>query len=83
MVRHASNGLSLAADFQGRVRGLMGHYQTPGERQLVAEVPTKGVRTVYSRIGDIFSWLALVGLAGLALVAARPRKNQIGTNSVT
>ncbi len=71
IVRHTSRGLSVAADYQGRVRGLMDHYETPGERQLVAEVPTKGVRTVYSRVGDLFSWLALLGLAGLALSRGR------------
>jgi apolipoprotein N-acyltransferase len=73
-VRHVSRGLSVAADFQGRIRGLMDHYQTPAERELVAEVPTRGVRTIYSRLGDLFSWLALAGLAGLALAAARIRR---------
>ena len=68
-VRHVSGGLSVATDYQGRIRGLMDHYQTPSERQLVAEVPTKGVQTIYSRVGDLFSWLALAGLAGLALAA--------------
>ena len=71
IVRHTSRGLSVAADYQGRVRGLMDHYETPGERQLVAEVPTKGVRTIYSRLGDLFSWLALLGLAGLAFSRGR------------
>jgi apolipoprotein N-acyltransferase len=66
MVRHVSRGLSVAADYQGRVRGLMDHYETSGERQLVAEVPTRGARTIYSSLGDLFSWLALAGLAGLA-----------------
>jgi apolipoprotein N-acyltransferase len=74
MVRHVSRGLSVAADFQGRVRGLMDHYQTPPERELVAEVPTRGARTVYSRVGDIFSWLALAGLAALAFAAAGTRR---------
>jgi apolipoprotein N-acyltransferase len=73
MVRHVSGGLSVAVDYQGRVRGLMDHYQTPAERQLVAEVPTKGVPTIYSRVGDLFSWLALAGLAALALMATRIR----------
>jgi apolipoprotein N-acyltransferase len=66
----------MAVDYQGRVRGLMDHYETPAERQLVAEVPTRGVRTIYSRIGDLFSWLALAGLAGLACVAGWARKKE-------
>ena len=42
MVRHVSRGLSIATDVRGRVRGFMDHYETPAERQLVAEVPTRG-----------------------------------------
>jgi apolipoprotein N-acyltransferase len=67
MVRHTSRGLSVAVDYQGRVRGAMDHYETTGNRALVAEVPTRGVRTVYSRVGDLFSWLALAGLLGFAV----------------
>jgi apolipoprotein N-acyltransferase len=74
MVRHVSHGLSLATDYQGRVRGAMDHYQTAGDRVLIAEVPTRGVRTIYSRVGDLFSWLALAGLVGLAVAAIKPRK---------
>jgi apolipoprotein N-acyltransferase len=70
MVRHVSGGLSIAVDYQGRARGSMDHYETAGDRALVAEVPTQGVRTVYSRIGDLFSWLALAGLATLCLMSA-------------
>jgi apolipoprotein N-acyltransferase len=76
MVRHVSRGLSIAADIQGRVRGFMDHYETLAERQLVAEVPTRGVRTIYSGVGDLFSWLALAGLAGLALLAGRAQNQK-------
>jgi apolipoprotein N-acyltransferase len=71
LVRHTSHGLSIATDYQGRVRGLMDHYQTSGDRQMVAELPTRGVRTVYSRTGDLFSWLTLACLAVLTVVAVR------------
>jgi len=47
---------------------------------MVAEVATGGVRTVYSRVGDLFSWLALAGLAALCVKATagrgRPRAAQ-------
>jgi apolipoprotein N-acyltransferase len=74
LVRHVSRGLSVAADYQGRVRGFMDHYETPGERELVAEVPTKGSRTIYSAVGDIFSWLALAGLAVLGFSQLKPSR---------
>lgn len=69
MVRHVSQGLSVAVDYQGRVYGAMDHYQTFGDRALVSELPTRGVRTIYSRVGDLFSWLSLAGLAVLAAFA--------------
>jgi apolipoprotein N-acyltransferase len=75
MVRHASHGLSIATDYQGRVRGAMDHYATSGERVLISEVPVRGVRTIYGRIGDLFSWLALGGLVGLTAVAIKQRKS--------
>lgn len=74
MVRHVSGGLSVAVDYQGRVLGAMDHYRTSGDRVLVADVPTKGARTFYSRVGDLFSWLALGGLCVLAVLSARRRR---------
>jgi apolipoprotein N-acyltransferase len=70
-VRHVSHGLSVATDYQGRVLGRMDHFQTAGDRVLVAEVPTRGVRTIYSRVGDLFSWLVLAGLCVLGAVGLR------------
>lgn len=72
MVRHASNGLSIATDFQGRVLSRMDHYTTD-DRVLISEVPTRGVDTVYSRIGDVFSWLCIFALLGLMTLAWRQR----------
>jgi apolipoprotein N-acyltransferase len=71
MVRHASSGLSLAADYQGRILSSMDHYTTT-DRALISYVPTRGVHTVYSRIGDAFAWLCAVGLA-VGVVAVRTR----------
>jgi apolipoprotein N-acyltransferase len=77
LVRHVSHGLSIATDYQGRVRGMMDHYETTGERRLVVEVPTTGERTIYTQVGDLFSWLALAGLVSLALGSrARPARGQ-------
>lgn len=68
LVRHTSGGLSIATDYQGRVLSRMDHYTT-ADRVMISEVPTRGVNTVYSRIGDLFSWVCiatLLGLLGLA-----------------
>ena len=61
LVRHTSQGLSLAVDYQGRVLGAMDHYHA-SDRVLVAQLPTRGVRTIYSRVGDLFAWLCIAGL---------------------
>ncbi len=78
LVRQTSGGLSAAFDYQGRVLGTMDHY-TSDERTLVARVPTRGVRTVYSRLGDWMAWPCLLGLAALAASAgARGTRHSSG-----
>jgi hypothetical protein len=51
LLLHASNSLSLACDYQGRVYGLVDHNQAV-DRVLVAQLPCTGVHTVYSRGGQ-------------------------------
>jgi apolipoprotein N-acyltransferase len=66
LVRQTSHGLSAAYDYQGRQLAAMDHYQTI-DYVMTSEVPTKGVRTLYSRFGDWFAWVCALGL--LALLA--------------
>jgi len=74
IVRQADNGLSIVADPYGRTLAAVDHYSA-SERVMVAQVPTKGVFTLYSVIGDLFGWLAVVGSVGLAIWAVvRGRK---------
>jgi apolipoprotein N-acyltransferase len=61
LVRPASGGLSIATDPYGRVLASMDHWQA-SEWVMVAQVPTQGVFTIYSVIGDLFGWLAVAGL---------------------
>ena len=61
-----SNGLSMATDPYGRVLAAMDHF-TASERVMVAQVPTKGVFTLYSVIGDLFGWLAVVGFVTITI----------------
>jgi len=68
LVRQGSNGLSMATDPYGRVLGAMDHF-TASERVMVAQVPTKGVFTLYSVIGDLFGWLAVAGFVGIVIWA--------------
>jgi apolipoprotein N-acyltransferase len=73
-VREASNGLSMAVDYEGRVLSASDYFTT--DRQvMVAYVPMHGVRTIYATIGDLFAWLSIIGLLALTgLVIIQSRK---------
>jgi apolipoprotein N-acyltransferase len=64
LVRQGNEGLSLATDPYGRVVASMDHF-VASERVMVAQVPTHGVVTVYSVIGDLFGWLAVAGFVAV------------------
>ncbi len=72
VVRQVNRGLSIAADYQGRVLAAMDHFATK-DRDLVAQVPTRGAHTLYSRVGDAFAWACVAGTLGLIVLAARRR----------
>ena len=59
LARPANYGLTLAADYQGRVLARMDHFTT-AEHQLSAWVPRDGVTTIYSRTGEVLPWLCLL-----------------------
>jgi len=74
LVRPTSHGLSAAADYQGRVLGLTDYF-TSEDPVMIVYVPTKGVKTVYSQIGDLFAWLCMAGLvAAIGWVVVRRKK---------
>ena len=72
LVRPASNGLLLAADQYGRTLATLDFFSTP-EPVLVADVPALHVPTIYTRIGDSFAWLCIVGLVMVTGWAASAR----------
>jgi apolipoprotein N-acyltransferase len=66
LVRQASGGLSAAFDYQGRRLAAVDDPLGTGPT-MISEVPSKGVRTIYSRLGDWFAWLSMAVL--LILIA--------------
>jgi len=84
LLLHASQSLSLACDYQGRVYSLMDHYYAT-DRVLVAQLPTKGVRTIYSQGGYLFPWVCILGLCLLLFVTFLPtrirRSNRLNRSS--
>jgi apolipoprotein N-acyltransferase len=73
LIRQTSQGLSAAFDYQGRRLAAMDHYQTT-DYAMVSQVPTRGVSTIYTGLGDWFAWLCLVGLACLTVLSLRKKR---------
>lgn len=63
LLRATRWGLSSAVDPFGRILATMDD-SIAVHRTMVAQLPTAGVATIYSRIGDLFAWLCAAGLLG-------------------
>lgn len=70
MISANYHGTSTAVDFHGNALGLMDDFATD-ERILFADVPTRGIQTIYATIGDLFAWLCGATLLGLILAGWR------------
>ena len=76
LVRPTGNGISVAVDHLGQSLATANYFTTPA-LTMVADVPTRGVATIYARIGDVFAYLCLavlVLLCAAALVRGRIRE---------
>jgi apolipoprotein N-acyltransferase len=69
LLRATGNGLSAGFDYQGRMLAASDSFEND-QNLMIADLPKKGVTTIYARIGDVFATmvsLALIALLGLAL----------------
>ena len=71
-IRPTGEGLSAAYDYQGRVLAATDYFTSDGE-SMIAHVPTQGVRTIYSVVGDAFAWVCIVALVALTGTAILKR----------
>ena len=74
-VRPTYNGFTYAADYHGNVLATMDSDETE-DGIMYADVPTKGVKTLYPHIGDIFGWICVLGLLGLIVFSIINRKKK-------
>lgn len=61
MVRGTGQGLSLAVDYNGKILNQLNYYQTE-ENIMISDIPIKGVKTIYAKMGDWFVWACIIGL---------------------
>jgi apolipoprotein N-acyltransferase len=76
LVRPTGNGISVAVDHLGQPLATADYFATPA-LTMVADVPTRGVATIYPRIGDAAAYLCLallVILGAATLIASRFRR---------
>lgn len=76
--RPAQKGTSIASDSHGRILASTDHFRTSTE-SFIADVPTRGVSTFYTRAGDWFAWLIfslLLVLILLVVLTVRKRKKR-------
>lgn len=73
IVHQASHGLSAAFDYEGNRLAAVDYFSSDGGT-MIADVPIRGVRTPYSRLGDWFAWACIAALLSLVVIAlARSR----------
>lgn len=75
LVRATGQGLSMAVDYNGKVLSQLNYYQT-NENIMISDVPTKGTKTLYAKMGDWFVWTCLAGLI-IILAKVNLRKKQM------
>jgi apolipoprotein N-acyltransferase len=61
LVRPAGKGVSSIMDYEGHVLGSQNYNKTT-DGIMLSSVPTRGEKTIYSQIGDLFSYLCAAGL---------------------
>ena len=63
LVRPTQEGITVAVDFNGNILNQMDSAD-PSDSIMYADVPTQGVNTIYSNIGDLLGWICVVGFLG-------------------
>lgn len=74
-IRTTYNGITSAEDYNGKILAQMDSDKTK-DGIMYAYVPTKGIKTLYSIIGDLFGWICVLGLLGLIILAVKDKQSQ-------
>ena len=80
LVRPSGDGISLMTDYLGRVIASQ-NYSASNNGIMLADVPTAGVSTISSRIGDAFAYLCTIGLVLGIHLARRAKRSEKRTSA--
>ncbi len=69
-IRPTYNGVSFAADYNGKLLTQMDSDKTD-TGIMYASVSTKGIKTIYAHIGDVFGWMSLLGVFILVIICIK------------
>jgi len=84
MIRPVYNGFSYAVGPNGKLLASMDSDNT-NTGIMYADVPIKGVNTIYATVGDLLGWLCVFGLLGLILltiVLTVKKRRKMAANNV-
>ena len=82
LIRPTGDGISLMTDYLGRVIASQ-NYSASNNGIMLASVPTHGVSTIYSHIGDAFAYLCTIGLVLGIHLARRAKRSEKRTSPPT
>ena len=80
LIRPDGDGISLMTDYLGRVIASQ-NYSASNNGIMLADVPTAGVSTISSRIGDAFAYLCTIGLLLGIHLARRAKRSEKRTSA--
>lgn len=78
LIRQTSFGLSMGADYTGKVISEMDHF-TDGNKVLITQLPTKGTKTIYSMIGDSFIAFCLLLLVSIIIILKKKKSGKVNS----
>ena len=76
LIRQTSHGLSISTDYTGKVISEMNHF-TDNSKIMITQIPTKGVNTIYSKIGDSFIVFCLLLLISIIILLTKKKSGKV------
>ncbi len=78
-IRQTSFGISIGTNYKGEVISEMNHFNSD-DKVLITQIPTKGTKTIYSMIGDIFIIFCLLLLISIIIILKKKKSGKEITN---